>query len=49
MATKIGKGSKGGGKEHPALAAVRYSSSVKVKVACSDIDGILRGKYLHLD
>ena len=40
MATKIGKGSKGGIKEHPALAAVRNSSTVKVKVACSDIDGM---------
>jgi len=36
-------------KEHPALAAVRASDSVKVKVAVSDIDGILRGKYLHRD
>ncbi len=36
-------------KEHPALAAVRTSDTVKVKVACSDIDGILRGKYLHRD
>jgi len=36
-------------KEHPALAAVRRSDAGKVKVACSDIDGILRGKYLHRD
>ena len=36
-------------KEHPAVAAVRSSSAGKVKVACSDIDGILRGKYLHRD
>ncbi|MEQ1807342.1 MAG: glutamine synthetase family protein, partial [Burkholderiaceae bacterium] len=36
-------------KEHPALAAVRNSTTGKVKVACSDIDGILRGKYLHRD
>jgi glutamine synthetase len=35
--------------EHPALAAVRASPSGKVKVAVSDIDGILRGKYLHRD
>jgi glutamine synthetase len=35
--------------EHPALAAVRKSGTGKVKVACSDIDGILRGKYLHID
>lgn len=34
-------------KPHPALAAVRKSGATKVKVACSDIDGILRGKYLH--
>ncbi len=36
-------------KEHPALAAVRKSGTGKVKVAVSDIDGILRGKYLHRD
>lgn len=36
-------------KEHPALAAVRQSGAGKVKVAVSDIDGILRGKYLHRD
>ncbi len=36
-------------KRHPALDAVRDSSSGKVKVAVSDIDGILRGKYLHPD
>lgn len=35
--------------EHPALAAVRASNTGKVKVAVSDIDGILRGKYLHRD
>jgi glutamine synthetase len=35
--------------EHPALAAVRAGGSGKVKVAVSDIDGILRGKYLHID
>ncbi|MCY7312519.1 MAG: hypothetical protein LH491_02560, partial [Pseudoxanthomonas sp.] len=34
---------------HPALAAVRKSGASKVKVACSDIDGVLRGKYLHKD
>jgi glutamine synthetase len=37
------------GKEHPALAAVRQSGTGKVKVAVSDIDGVLRGKYLHVD
>jgi glutamine synthetase len=36
-------------KVHPALAAVRKSGANKVKVAVSDIDGILRGKYLHKD
>ncbi len=36
-------------KEHPAVAAVRASGATKVKVAVSDIDGILRGKYLHRD
>jgi glutamine synthetase len=33
----------------PALAAIRKSGAQKVKVACSDIDGILRGKYLHIN
>jgi glutamine synthetase len=32
-----------------ALARVRASSLAKVKVAVSDIDGVLRGKYLHRD
>ncbi len=36
-------------KNHPALEAIRKSGATKVKVACSDIDGILRGKYLHKD
>ncbi|MGE0496597.1 MAG: glutamine synthetase family protein [Ramlibacter sp.] len=36
-------------KVHPALAAVQKSGASKVKVAVSDIDGILRGKYLHKD
>jgi glutamine synthetase len=36
-------------KTHPALDAVRRGGSGKVKVAVSDIDGILRGKYLHKD
>jgi glutamine synthetase len=34
---------------HPALEVIRKSGANKVKVACSDIDGILRGKYLHKD
>jgi glutamine synthetase len=36
-------------KEHPAVSAVRASGTAKVKVACSDIDGVLRGKLLHVD
>jgi glutamine synthetase len=35
--------------EHPAVAAIRSGNFGKVKVAVSDIDGILRGKYLHRD
>jgi glutamine synthetase len=31
------------------LADLKKSGATKVKVACSDIDGILRGKYLHID
>ncbi len=36
-------------REHPAVAAVRRSGSGKVKVAVADLDGVLRGKYLHRD
>jgi len=36
-------------KLHPALAAIRQSGAAKIKVAVSDIDGVLRGKYLHKD
>ena len=36
-------------KIHPTVAAIRKSGAQKVKVACSDIDGVLRGKYLHID
>ena len=35
--------------QHPAVTAVRSEGHAKVKVAVSDIDGILRGKYLHVD
>ena len=31
------------------IEAVRKSPGNRVKVACSDIDGILRGKYMHKD
>lgn len=37
------------GKLHPAIETVRASGASKVKVAVSDIDGVLRGKYLHKD
>ena len=33
--------------DHPALTTIRESGATKVKVAVSDIDGVLRGKYLH--
>lgn len=36
-------------KVHPAVAALKKEGVTKVKVAVSDIDGILRGKYLHAD
>jgi glutamine synthetase len=35
-------------KTHPAITALRKAGADKVKVAVSDIDGILRGKYLHI-
>jgi hypothetical protein len=41
--------SRSAGKVHPAVAAIEKSGAPKVKVAVSDIDGILRGKYLHRD
>jgi glutamine synthetase len=42
MATKTSK-------PQDIVAALRKEGATKVKVACSDIDGILRGKYLHID
>lgn len=36
-------------KEHAAVAALRQSGAPKAKVAVADIDGVLRGKYLHRD
>ena len=36
-------------KLHPALESIKKSGVGKVKVAVSDIDGVLRGKYLHKD
>jgi len=35
--------------EHPSVRSIKLSGASKVKVAVSDIDGILRGKYLHID
>ena len=35
--------------QHPALAALRKQGATKVKVAVSDIDGVLRGKLLHAE
>ena len=37
------------GQSEQILAALKKQGATKVKVACSDIDGILRGKYLHID
>jgi glutamine synthetase len=37
------------GQSDQVLAALKKQGATKVKVACSDIDGILRGKYLHID
>jgi glutamine synthetase len=38
------------GTSNPAVVeAIRKSGATKVKVAVSDIDGILRGKYIHRD
>ncbi|MBG6076752.1 glutamine synthetase family protein [Polaromonas sp. CG_9.11] len=34
---------------HPAVEALKASGASKVKVAVSDIDGVLRGKLLHRD
>src|SRR5688572_9596718 len=46
----MAKASKAGIKgSHPIVEAIRKSQVGKVKVAVSDIDGILRGKYIHRD
>ncbi|TFY99904.1 glutamine synthetase family protein [Ramlibacter rhizophilus] len=34
---------------HPRIAALREAGETRVKVAASDIDGVLRGKLLHID
>ena len=37
------------GQHHAAVQAIKTSGASKVKVAVTDIDGVLRGKYLHKD
>ena len=49
MASSKKKVARSASAPHPALAAVRASPLAKVKVAVSDIDGVLRGKYLNRD
>lgn len=49
MATAKKPSSRSTSTEHPKLRAVRDSQANKVKVAVADIDGVLRGKYLHID
>lgn len=49
QATTTAKKSAQAPTEHAAVAAVRQSGVPKVKVAVADIDGVLRGKYLHRD
>ena len=49
MASKKNSSSLSTSQDHPSVAAIRKSGAGKVKVACSDIDGVLRGKYLHRD
>ena len=43
------KGSRPAGGAEAAIDAIRKSGAAKVKVAVSDIDGVMRGKYLHRD
>jgi glutamine synthetase len=49
MATKIKSPSSAGHDARDPLKTVLSSASQKVKVAVTDIDGVLRGKYLHID
>jgi glutamine synthetase len=49
MATKIKSPSSAGHDPRDPLKTVLSSASQKVKVAVTDIDGVLRGKYLHID
>jgi glutamine synthetase len=49
MATAASKNARKATSRHPALAAIERAGKTKVKVAVTDIDGILRGKYLNRD
>ena len=49
MATAASKSARKATSRHPALAAIERAGKTKVKVAVTDIDGILRGKYLNRD
>jgi glutamine synthetase len=45
----MSKAGKAGVDQASVLEAIRKSGTGKVKVAAADIDGVLRGKYLHVD
>ena len=49
MATAASKNARKATSRHPALAAIERAGKTKVKVAVTDIDGVLRGKYLNRD
>ena len=49
MATRTTAPTSAGHDPRDPLKTVQSSASGKVKVAVTDIDGILRGKYLHKD
>lgn len=49
MATRMTQPTSAGHDPRDPLKTVKSSASGKVKVAVTDIDGILRGKYLHKD
>ena len=45
MATAASRKARQSASRHPALTAIAASDKTKVKVAVTDIDGVLRGKY----
>jgi glutamine synthetase len=47
MATAARRKARQSASRHPALAAIAAADTAKVKVAVTDIDGVLRGKYLN--